>query len=133
MRRSELQKDELRGRVLTRFSRRSFCKSWYEDMMQPWVHYVPTDYLLENLEKNVKYILDDDDVRERMVKNMNEWASHVICQDGMTDFLVMLMKEYAEKRRQAGWSDVIVEGNVTAEKYLKRMRIYERLELGGRD
>ena len=110
---------------------RSFCREWYEDGMVPWVHYVPVDYLLETMARNVREVLGwREEERERMVGNMQEFARGVLTQESMEEYVEVVVNEFT----RAYWGatnnlkeeDEEEEEGVDGAKFLLLRKVFEK-------
>ncbi|KAA8496016.1 Protein O-glucosyltransferase 1 [Porphyridium purpureum] len=70
------------------------CGQFYEPLMKPFVHYIPSDFFFGDLVERVDWCLANDDVVRGIVKNANEFARNFLSLNGIELYIETLMEEY---------------------------------------
>ena len=75
--------------------RGTIFKTWYSDwLIQPWVHYIPIDITYDDLETNMKLVLNNPDIVAPIIKNAKE-VSDMWFNDPMPSYyLFWMLHEY---------------------------------------
>lgn len=72
------------------------CGQWFEPLLNPLVHYIPTDLRFENLVDQVKWARKQDHQVEEIVSAANKFASDYLTSEGMQLYVSLLLKSYAK-------------------------------------
>lgn len=83
----------------------SYSDEWYGHFLQPWVHYVPVDYYLSNLKKQIEWVLSHPQEAARIGRNAQSLISHIKSGDFLLNYTAHLMTEYANNvlNQSANW------------------------------
>ena len=53
--------------------------SWaMEEMLEPWVHYIPLNKELSNVEENMQWVLDNDEQAQRIAERASLWIQDLV-------------------------------------------------------
>lgn len=66
-------------------------KSWFYDILEPWIHYVPIDANLCDLEEKTKWCLDNDEQCKIIGGNAREFALRYLSRNGILDYLQKIL------------------------------------------
>lgn len=85
---------------------------WHDDRLQPWLHFVPMDNILQDLYGILDYFTRDDkgDAAARMIAETGKtWGEMVLRREDMLLYVWRLLLEFArvcdENRDRLGWVD----------------------------
>lgn len=96
----------------------TMCKEWYGLLMQPWVHYIPTDYYFHTLADVLAWAELRPADAERLAQNAQAFARGVLSQRGIEAYVRRLLVAYSALLRY----DVAVRpGAELAAAYRQRM------------
>jgi len=98
----------------------SMCKEWYTPLLQPWVHYIPTDYHWNSLHTVLLWAHSDENQHsvQQMIKNMNTWAHAILSPESIELYTREALNTHA---RRLAFPLVLRPGAESLEKYAKRM------------
>ncbi|KAL2827338.1 glycosyl transferase family 90-domain-containing protein [Aspergillus cavernicola] len=78
--------------------KQAFFREWHEDMLIPWVHYVPLNKDVTDLPEIVRFF-EQDPVGQQIARTIGEegqsWAARTLRNDDMDVYMFRLMLEYA--------------------------------------
>jgi hypothetical protein len=60
---------------------------WFKHLLEPWVNYVPVDYSLNDLKTNIQYLVEHDDVAEKIAQNAKKFADKVFSSEFQKKYL----------------------------------------------
>lgn len=75
------------------------CGQFWEPLLKPMVHYLPTDFFFTNTVERIKWARGHDDEVKAVVKNANEFASNFLKQKGIRSYVEVLLTEYTKLLR----------------------------------
>lgn len=65
----------------------SIHEFWFRHLLVPWVHYVPIEWDLSDLEEKIQWIWDHDDEAKKIAENALEFARTVLCPESQAKFI----------------------------------------------
>ncbi|CAH7687024.1 glycosyl transferase family 90-domain-containing protein [Phakopsora pachyrhizi] len=68
---------------------------WYTDRIQPWFHYVPLKLDYSDLPEIIDYLMNHDNVSEKIARNGKEWAEKFWREEDMAAYMFRLMLEWS--------------------------------------
>lgn len=92
------------------------CGQFWEPLLKPMVHYIPTDFFFTNTVDQIKWARQNDDKVQEIVKNANEFAANFLSVKSIKLYVEVLLVEYSKLlttkaiRPEKGSEDVTVEG-----------------------
>lgn len=76
-------------------------KEFYHPLLVPWKHYIPTDLLFTDLNRNVQWAKEHDSEVQDIVQNMNSLAKTFLSEKSMQCYWKLALTEYAFRQRLA--------------------------------
>eukprot|EP00871_Galdieria_phlegrea_P001071 jgi/Galph1/1965/GphlegSOOS_G647.1 len=76
------------------------CGLYFEPLLKPMVHYIPTDYFFNDLIEQIEWAKAYDGQAMTIMKNANEFASEYLTFPAILTFVEILLNEYALLLRQ---------------------------------
>lgn len=70
------------------------CGQFFEPMMKPYIHYIPTDFFFSNTVSQIKWARDNDGEVQAIVKNANDFAHNFLSLEGIETYVEVLLQEY---------------------------------------
>jgi len=75
------------------------AEEFFYPMLEPYVHYIPTDILFGDLVRQVEWARANDDKMKEMVKNMNDMAGACLTEQAMLGYARTAITEYTKLLR----------------------------------
>lgn len=75
------------------------AEEFFYPMLEPYVHYIPTDILFSDLVNQVEWARDNDGNVRDMVKNMNDMAGTFLAEEAMLGYALTAITEYTKLLR----------------------------------
>lgn len=72
------------------------CRQFFEPLMAPLVHYIPTDFFLTDTVRQISWARENDNVVRQIVKNANEFANNFLTRSGIEAYIEVLLEEYTK-------------------------------------
>lgn len=73
-------------------------ESWFlESCLIPWVHFVPINSTMDDLEEKLEWCLANDDKCQQIVRNANEYVSNFLNTDKEKELSVLVIKSYFDR------------------------------------
>lgn len=95
--------DRLRFLLFSRssalFFQETFCREYFALGLEPWVHYLPLDYLFDNLEEVHRWAENHPEAVEIIISNMNAYAAGVLSEAAVRSYAVSLLSQIADALR----------------------------------
>lgn len=70
------------------------CGQFFEPLLKPFVHYVPTDFFFTDTLGKIKWAREHDDESKTIIKNANEFAHNFLSLSGIEAYVEVLLEEY---------------------------------------
>lgn len=70
------------------------CGQFFEPMMRPFVHFIPTDFFFTDTTQRIQWARDNDDQVRTIVKNANDFARNFLSLRGIETYVEVLLQEY---------------------------------------
>lgn len=70
------------------------CGQFWEPLLKPLTHYVPTDFFFNNLVDQVKWARRNDAKVQDIVRNANDFANNFLTLKGISTYVEVLLNEY---------------------------------------
>lgn len=70
------------------------CGQFFEPLMKPFTHYIPTDFFFSDTIDKVKWAKDHDEEAKGIVRNSNEFAHNFLTLKGIESYVEVLLEEY---------------------------------------
>lgn len=64
---------------------------WFEPMLKPYIHYVPVRSDLQDLVKQVKWCIKNDDICKNIVNNANAFYNKYLSKTGMMEYMLTVL------------------------------------------
>lgn len=72
------------------------CRQFFEPLMGPMTHYIPTDFFLSDTVQRIKWARSNDAEVLQIVKNANEFANNFLTRSGIEAYVEVLLDEYTK-------------------------------------
>lgn len=72
---------------------------WYFEKLVPWVHYVPVDKDLNNLEERIRWCQDKDEECKVMANNAKKFYLEYLTMDGILSYMEQVLNSLAQKQK----------------------------------
>lgn len=72
------------------------CGQFFEPLMKPNTHYIPTDFFFTDTVDKVIWARTNDEVASQIVKNANEFAHNFLTLQGIETYVEVLLSEYTK-------------------------------------
>ena len=72
------------------------CGQFWEPLLQPMVHFVPTDFFLRNTTNQLVWAQNHDEDVRNIVANANEFASNFVSLRGIESYVEVLLEQYTK-------------------------------------
>lgn len=69
---------------------------WFYEGLQPYVHYIPIDYRLENLPEQIEWAQSHDEKCSEIIKAANEFVLNYVMMEDLYFYQLLLFLEYAK-------------------------------------
>ena len=69
--------------------------SYFEPLLQPWVHYVPYNRWFDDLPSNVRRLQSDDSLAERISRAGREFEQQYTSLEAAKDYTALLFNKYS--------------------------------------
>lgn len=76
------------------FKQETPCGQFWEPLLKPMTHYVPTDFHFDNLVDQIKWARLHDNVVQEIVRNANDFANNFLTLRGIESYIEVLLQEY---------------------------------------
>jgi len=70
------------------------CGQFYEPLLKPMVHYIPTDFYFNDLVERIQYARENDPLVQGIVRNANAFARNFLSLRGIQAYVEVLLYEY---------------------------------------
>jgi hypothetical protein len=70
------------------------CKQFWEPLLGPMTHYLPTDFFFDNLVEQLQWARANDEKVQEIVRNANEFAHNFLTLSGIEAYTEVLLAEY---------------------------------------
>lgn len=70
------------------------CGQFWEPLLKPMTHYIPTDFFFNNLVDQVKWARHNDAKVQEIVRNANDFANNFLTLQGISSYVEVLLNEY---------------------------------------
>eukprot|EP00186_Timspurckia_oligopyrenoides_P004597 CAMPEP_0182446552 /NCGR_PEP_ID=MMETSP1172-20130603/4279_1 /TAXON_ID=708627 /ORGANISM="Timspurckia oligopyrenoides, Strain CCMP3278" /LENGTH=593 /DNA_ID=CAMNT_0024642503 /DNA_START=97 /DNA_END=1881 /DNA_ORIENTATION=- len=70
------------------------CGQFYEPLLRPFVHYIPTDFAFTDTVERLNWARDKDGVVQGIVRNANDFATSFLSLSGIEAYVEVLLYEY---------------------------------------
>mmetsp|Transcript_6384 Transcript_6384/g.16639 ORF Transcript_6384/g.16639 Transcript_6384/m.16639 type:complete len:510 (-) Transcript_6384:487-2016(-) len=80
----------------------AYCREWFYPLLKPFVHYIPTDIMFDDLIERVEWANSHDDEVKKIVKNANDFAREYLSQEAMMEYFFVLLQKYAKIQSGGG-------------------------------
>ncbi|KAK4528074.1 hypothetical protein GAYE_SCF48G6008 [Galdieria yellowstonensis] len=71
------------------------CGLYFEPLLQPMIHYIPTDYFFNDLIEKIEWAKAHDDQAKEIMRQANQWALEYLSFSAVLAFVEILLGEYA--------------------------------------
>lgn len=82
------------------------CGQFWEPMLSPMTHYVPTDFFFNDLMDRIRWARTNDQEVRKIIRNANEFAKNFLSLRGIEAYVEVLLEEYTA---------LLVEPNIKVE------------------
>lgn len=72
------------------------CQQFFEPLLAPMTHYIPTDFFLTNTVRQLKWARQNDPQVQQIVRNANEFARNFLSRAGIEAYVEVLLEEYTK-------------------------------------
>jgi Glycosyl transferase family 90 len=72
------------------------CGQFWEPLLMPMTHYVPTDFFFGDLIDKIKWARENEDKAREIVRNANEFAANFLSLSGIEAYIEVLLQEYTD-------------------------------------
>mmetsp|Transcript_9904 Transcript_9904/g.16994 ORF Transcript_9904/g.16994 Transcript_9904/m.16994 type:complete len:682 (-) Transcript_9904:262-2307(-) len=70
------------------------CGQFYEPLMKPFVHYIPTDFFMADTVDRIQWARENDELVRGIVQNANQFAKTFLSLEGIQLYIEILLYEY---------------------------------------
>jgi Glycosyl transferase family 90 len=70
------------------------CGQFWEPLLTPMTHYVPTDFFFGDLIDKIKWAREHEEKAQEIVRNANEFAANFLSLSGIETYVEVLLDEY---------------------------------------
>jgi hypothetical protein len=70
---------------------------WFKHLLIPFENYVPIDHTLGDLKSTIQYLVDNDDVAERIAKNAKEFSKKIFSNEFQKEYLSNFFNNNSEQ------------------------------------
>lgn len=85
-------------------------REFYTPLLQPWVHYIPTDLMFKDLVQNVEWAIENDETVQQIVRNGNAFADRYISERAMQQYWEVAIEEFARLQTKAAQEGLDEDG-----------------------
>jgi hypothetical protein len=71
---------------------------WFKNMIKPWVHYVPVSADFSDLEKNIKWIFENDEEARKIADNALEFCRTQLSPEGQRAYIDRSIEEHIRNK-----------------------------------
>jgi hypothetical protein len=71
-------------------------RQWYYRAIQPWVHYIPIQEDLSDLQEALNRLKNDDDLAKRIAENGHKLGEQIFSREAVEAYVVRLLRAYAK-------------------------------------
>lgn len=72
------------------------CGQFFEPLMKPYTHYIPTDFFFTDTVEKVLWARYNDEKASQIVKNANQFAQNFLTLQGIEAYVEVLLDEYTK-------------------------------------
>lgn len=83
---------------------RAETQEFFTPLMKPWVHFIPTSLLMDDLVKNVKWATNNDLFTKQIVRNQNAFADRYITERAMQQYWEVALEEFSIRQAKSAAS-----------------------------
>lgn len=76
-------------------------QEFFTPLMKPWVHFIPTNLLMDDLVRNVQWARENDQYAQQIVRNQNAFADRYITERSMQQYWEVGLEEFSARQRKA--------------------------------
>ncbi|GJQ15003.1 hypothetical protein GpartN1_g6794.t1 [Galdieria partita] len=76
------------------------CGVYFEPLLRPMTHYIPTNYMFDDLIEKIEWAQAHDDQVKQIMQQANQWASQYLSFSAVLTFVELLLREYASLLQQ---------------------------------
>eukprot|EP00457_Paulinella_chromatophora_P004685 gb/GEZN01004697.1/.p1 GENE.gb/GEZN01004697.1/~~gb/GEZN01004697.1/.p1 ORF type:complete len:561 (+),score=52.53 gb/GEZN01004697.1/:1-1683(+) len=76
------------------FKVESYSNEWFASMLVPWVHYIPVDYYLSNLQAHFEWALAHPEACARIAQNLQAFAELVFRDETIHAYIIKTLIKY---------------------------------------
>jgi len=98
----------------------TFCHEWYHGGLTAWEHYIPVDYHLQNLFRNIDFAMKNIQMLNNISRNANDFASSMLSKKTQVAYFVITIEEWTS-RLQQGENIAYRKGAERGLDYLRRV------------
>jgi len=73
---------------------------WFKNMIKPWVHYVPVSADFSDLEKNIKWIFENDEDARKIAENALEFCRTQLSPEGQRAYIDHAIEERIQHKNK---------------------------------
>lgn len=73
---------------------------WFKNKLVPWVHFVPVKADLSDLEKNIRWIFENDEEARKIAENALEFCKTVLSPEGQRKYLDEAIEEHIRENQK---------------------------------
>lgn len=107
------------------------CGQFFEPLLKPFVHVVPTEYFFEDACDRVRWMQQRDEQVRRIVENANSFAKAFLSTDGLKTYVEVLLREYTKLLKpRNGSREIVLEKesrDVTFQRLTRRQAFQQRI------
>lgn len=79
----------------TTFIQETPCHEYYQDLMEPYVHYVPFDADLKNLVSQIEWAVQNEKTAESIAKKALTLANEYLTEEAIQCYMNLVFSQYA--------------------------------------
>lgn len=76
-------------------------QEFFTPLMKPWMHFIPTNLLMDDLVSNVQWARENDEHAQQIVRNQNAFADRYITERSMQQYWEVALEEFGARQRKA--------------------------------
>lgn len=76
-------------------------KEFFSPLLQPWIHYIPTNVMMTDLVENVKWATEHDDQVKQIVRQHLAFAHRYLSENAMYIYWELAIEEFAKRQQKS--------------------------------
>lgn len=73
-------------------------QEFFTPLMKPWVHFIPTNLMMDDLVRSVKWARENDQFAQQIVRNQNAFADRYITERSMQQYWEVALEDFSARQ-----------------------------------